>query len=303
MGKSNLIRPDFTEELVGFMIQSMLTVTRFPRAPFALIPLSKKQERIFGADAKIEALCPLYIQFKRSLAYPDFSNAGIIKDRKRMKVNCSPISLYFQLRAKKPSHKDFQHNILYDLKSKLDKNGTGKAFYTAPLFLNRNAYLFAVHTNAILNWRPWRWMWRDPFFFQEQEILTRTGSIRFQNVPSLREHIVIPPHAKVKNHKHKYSYLETGKDICFHEPTILENESNLGQTIYDFLGFSDGQPTTEMIQLEESLELLNSLSENILSDTEQNSNLRIMERWLEFGVKLYEEYEISQYMLVKLKKE
>ena len=61
MGKSLQIRPDFTEELVGFMIQTMLTVVRFPRAPFALIPLSKNEERIYGADAKIEAyLSTLY---------------------------------------------------------------------------------------------------------------------------------------------------------------------------------------------------------------------------------------------------
>jgi hypothetical protein len=36
MSKSNLITPDFTEDIVGFMIQSMLTITRFPRALFAM---------------------------------------------------------------------------------------------------------------------------------------------------------------------------------------------------------------------------------------------------------------------------
>jgi hypothetical protein len=163
MNKSNQIIPDFTEDLVGFMVQSMLTIAHFPRAPFAMVPLSKTQERINGADVKIESISPIYIQFKRSLAYPDFSTAQFIKDRKALKTSSSPRALYFELRAKKPKHKDFQHNILLDLKNKLDKAGSGKAFYTAPLFLNRTAYLLAVHMSSLFFWRPWHWFRHDPF--------------------------------------------------------------------------------------------------------------------------------------------
>ena len=139
MSKSNLIIPDFTEEIVGFMIQSMLTITRFPRAPFALVPLSKKDEVIYGADALIDSVSPIYIQFKRSFAYPDSSSSSIIKDRKKLKVNWSPRTLFFELRDKQPKHTDYQHNVLFDLKAKLDAAGKGKAFYAAPLFLNRTA--------------------------------------------------------------------------------------------------------------------------------------------------------------------
>ena len=78
MAKSNKIIPDFTEDMVAFMVQLMLTILRFPRAPLAMIPLSKKEERIFGADVKIESLSPLYIQFKRSFAYPDFTRAKFL---------------------------------------------------------------------------------------------------------------------------------------------------------------------------------------------------------------------------------
>ncbi len=303
MSKSNQITPDFTEDLVGFMVQSMLTIVRFPKAPFAMVPLSKSEERIYGADVRIESISPIYIQFKRSLAYPDYSSAQFIEDRKALKANCSPRTLYFELRAKKPKHKDFQHNILFNLKNKLDKAGKGKAFYTAPLFLNRTAYLLAVHVSSLLSWRPWHWYRHDPFFEQTQNILTQTGSIRFQNIPILREHIVIPPHAKVTTHKHRYSYLESGKEICFHEPTILDNGQNLGQTIYDFLKFRDGQPNTEMINLKESMSLLEDLSENIVSQKNISSNDQIIDRWLHFGEKLWKEYEIYQYMLIKLKNE
>lgn len=303
MSKSNHIIPDFTEDLVSFMVQSMLTITRFPRAPFAMVPLSKSEERIYGADVRIDSINPVYIQFKRSFAYPDYSTAKFIKDRKALNATCSPRTLYFELRAKKPKHKDFQHNILFDLKNKLDKTGKGQAFYTAPLFLNRKAYLSAVHTSSLFSWRPWHWFRHDPFFEEMQKILTHTGSIKFQNIPILREHIVIPPHTKVTTHKHRYSYLESGKEICFHSPTRLENEQNLEQTIYNFLRFRDGQPTTEMINLQDSLSLLAELSAIIDSENEVDSNEQIIDRWLNFGEKLWNEYEIYQLMLIKLKNE
>lgn len=303
MNKSNLIVPDFTEDIVGFMIQSMLTITRFPKAPFALVPLSKKDEVIYGADALIDAVSPLYIQFKRSFAYPDSSTSNIIKDRKKLKANCSPRTLFFELRDKQPKHIDYQHNVLFDLKTKLDAAGKGKAFYTAPLFINRTAYLLAVHMSSLLSWRPWHWFRFEPFYEGTQNILTSTGSIRFQNIPILKEHIVIPPHIRVTTHKHKYSYLETGKEVCFHDPTNLDNQSTLGQTIYDFLRFRDGRPTTEMINLNESISLLGSLQNEQLNEIQNGQNQSIINRWAEFGDKLRTDFDIYQFMLLKLKNE
>ncbi len=299
MSKSKLITPDFTEDLVGFMIQSMLTVIRFPKAPFALIPLSKRDEIIYGADAIIESISPLYIQFKRSFAYPDDSSSKIIKDRKNLNKNCSPRTLFFELRDKQPHHTDFQHNILFDLKTKLDSLGIGKAFYTAPLFLNRTAYLLAVHMSSILSWRPWHWLMHEPFYERSQDILTSTGSIRFQNIPILIDHIVIPPHTKVTTHKHKYSFLESGKEVCFHLPESLNGGQTLGQTIYDFLNFRDGQPTTEMTNFANSISLLKELSNGILEgETRQNES--IINRWLDFGEILSSQFEIYQFALVRL---
>lgn len=303
MSKSNLIIPDFTEEIVGFMIQSMLTITRFPKAPFALIPLSKKDEVIYGADAKIDSISPIYIQFKRSFAYPDLSSSTIITDRKKLNANFSPRTLFFELRNKKPNHKDYQHNVLFDLKTKLEAAGTGKAFYTAPLFLNRIAYLLAVHMSSLLSWNPCYWYMHEPFFEQAQNIFTSNGSIRFQNIPILKEHIVIPPHARVTTYKHKYSYLETGKEVCFHDPTYLDNQSTLGQTIYDFLKFRNGQPTTEMINLVESASLLNILQNELFEESQMGQYQSVINRWVEFGEKLRSEYDIFQFMLLKLKDE
>lgn len=301
MGNSNLITPDFTEDLVGFMIQSMLTIVRFPRAPFALVPLSKRDEIIYGADALIDSISPLYIQFKRSFAYPDFSTSKIIKDRRSLKSAYAPRALFFELRAKKPEHKDLQHNVLLDLKLNLDTSGKGRAFYTAPLFTNRSAYLLAVHMSSIFSWRPWHWFMHDPFYEHSQNIVSSTGSIRFQNVPILKEHITIPPHVRVKTHRHRYSYLESGREVCFHSPTKLDNGQNLGQAIYDFLKFRDGQPTTEMTSFSESITLLNQLKQNLYESNTLDRSDSIINSWADFGEKLRMDFDIYQFVLIKLK--
>lgn len=306
--KSNRIVPDFTEDFVSFMVQMILTITRFPRAPFALVPLSKQDERIYGADVKIESIAPLYIQFKRSFAYPEHSTASFLTDRRKLKLSNQNRVLYFELRDKQKGHTDFQHNILLDLRQRLNKGGTGNAVYAAPLFLNRTAYLLAVHTSSIIHWRPWHLFFDHPFFERNQNIVTHTGSIRFQNCPVLREHIAIPPHTKVTTSKHKYSYLETGQQVCFHSPSILDDQITLGQFIYDFMRFDNGQPARRMTNIFESANLLNELSnacfgESYPSQTDALNLPSIIDQWLDFGEKLKIIYDIDQYMLLKFRNE
>ncbi len=149
----------------------------------------------------------------------------------------------------------------------------------------------------------WHWFKHDPFYLQAQNIFTSTGNIRFQNIPILKEHIVIPPHTKVTTHRHKYSYLESGKEICFHDPTNIDYYATLGQAIYDFLKFSDGQPTTGMINLIESNSLLSRLREGILGETSLYQDPNIIGRWIEFGERLRTDFDIYQFMLLRLKKE
>ena len=302
MAKSHRMVPDFTEDLVSFMIQMMLTILRFPRAPFAMIPLSKKEERIFGADVKIDAIAPLYIQFKRSLAYPEFSGAKFLKERKKLHLSNSPIVLYFELRNKAKNHSDFQHNILFDLRNEIQREGIGDAIYTSPLFLNRSAYLLSLHLNSILSWRPWHLFSKQPFPAGHLDLVTNNGSIRFQNCPVLKDHISIPPHQMVSTHKHRYSYLESGEETCFHSPEIIGKASNLGQFIYDFIHFRDGRPNAELINIEQSIELLNKLNSHFFEKTKSGDEPEpILDKWLDFGDRLKRMYSIEQFMLIKFK--
>ncbi|HEY4198885.1 MAG TPA: hypothetical protein VGM63_25270 [Mucilaginibacter sp.] len=101
-------------------------------------------------------------------------------------------------------------------------------------------------------------------------------------------------------HKHKYSYLENGKAVCFHDPTNLDTQSTLGQTIYDFLKFQDGQPTTEMISLAESASLLNLLENGMVSETVGRQDQNLINRWADFGERLRNEFDIYQFMLLRL---
>lgn len=244
--------PDFTEETVGFAIESFLTLLSFPRHRFTVEPFSRAEERWLGADAhiagrNIRGFRPFYMQFKRPLAYPDFSPSRIVKDRKKLSLSVLPRSLFFSLREKKPGHTDYQHNILFDLRQSLINNNMGDAAYICPLFLERSTYRMNIYWAGL---RSWPRFWRDaPWDFEDVLINRSSGAIHFERIPTLSEHISIPPHAKVSTAKHKYSFNEAGSDLCFHSPVSLPDSSNslahfLNSIAQDFLR-PDGKITQD----------------------------------------------------------
>ena len=298
---SKLISPDFTENYVSLMVQSLLIGIFYPKAPFVLIPFLKSNEVKFSADAIVESVSPLYIQFKKSFAYPKDSKSKLITDRNKLKVNCSPKILFFNIKGKRIKQKDYQHNVLFDLKIKLDDSDQGEAFYTAPLLLNKGQYLKSIiESNFQSKFRFMNSFRNAPFHLKAQNIITSAEIIKFANMPILDEHIVVHPREKVTSHKHRYSYLETGNDVCFHEPTKLEINQILGQTIYDYLKIQNGQPTRKMTNLQKSASLLNTLQNELFEENKLEQSECIIERWLKFGEKLKIEYDIFQFMLVKI---
>jgi hypothetical protein len=154
--KGLLKRPDYTEELVGFAIEAFLAVASFPRYRFSIEPFSKLKERQYGADGcltdKIQHFKPFYMQFKRPYAYPQRSRSHVIKDRARLELTTSPISLFFELRKKKPNHTEYQHNILFKLREDLKSRNEGDAAYVCPLFLDRKHTDYA---SIYLRWSNW----------------------------------------------------------------------------------------------------------------------------------------------------
>lgn len=232
---------DFTEDTVGFALESFLSILSFPRLKFSIEPFSRGRERWLGADARlnghIAGFKPFYMQFKRPSAYPDVSIAKVITDRKTLKLPVVPRTLYFNLREKNPTHKDYQHNILYRLRQRLVKRKIGDAAYVCPLFLDRSAYRFHVHMAGL---RRWPRFWRiDPWELEDILIHRPSGTINFNAISVLSEHVSIPPHATVASAKHSYSFTERGTDLCFHSPLSLPEGNH---SLADFLTGVVGNP-------------------------------------------------------------
>lgn len=298
---------DFTEDVVGFALESFLAVMSFPRHRFSIEPFSRARERWLGADArlhgKMRGFRPFYMQFKRPSAYPDYSAAKVIEDRKTLKLQASPRALYFDLREKQTHHCDFQHNILFRLRQRLRVRQLGDAAYVCPLFLERSAYRLHLHWSGISLWpRFWRhhpWDW--------EEVLVNDGgrAFHFDRIPVLAEHITVPPHEKVSNAKHRYSFTEAGNELCFHSPEALpDGAMNLAAFLKALSdGFLDG---AKKIQPQEANEELRALMNDALSDgpealrliTEMDAEDPIG-NWFAWGDYLRLQFGIDQYALIR----
>lgn len=298
---------DYTEDVVGFALESFLTLLSFPRHRFTIEPFSRAKERWLGADARLHSelrgFRPFYMQFKRPSAYPDHSASGIIKDRKALGLQASPQALYFALREKRDGHKDFQHNVLLRLRQRLRARGLGDAAYVCPLFLDRSAYRFHLHWSGLWRWpRFWRF---DPWDLEDVLLTNGGNSIRFDRVPVLAEHITIPPHDKVASAKHRYSFTDTGADLCFHSPQMLpDGTTTLGKFLVAISeGFLDrGEKIQPQTANEELRLLIGATEDGDLPDAFTDA-LKIapddpIGNWLAWGDYVHHEYGIDQFALM-----
>jgi len=298
---------NFTEDTVGFALESFLSLLSFPRLKYSIEPFSRGKERWLGADARINGhmagFKPFYMQFKRPSAYPDFSTAKVITDRKALKLPISRRTLYFDLRQKRPTHQDYQHNILYRLRQRLVKRNAGDAAYVCPLFLERSAYRFHVHLAGLSRWpRVWR---LHPWDLEDILIHDLSGTVNYNAIPVLQEHVSIPPHDTVASAKHSYSFTERGTDLCFHSPLALpEGNRSLADFLTDVVG--NGRANEGFIPPESAQGMLRSLFSGVtdedrsglLPDNFPMSDEHGIESWLYWGDYLRNEYQIEQYAFV-----
>jgi hypothetical protein len=300
------LNPDYTEDVVGFALESYLTLLNFPRRRFSIEPFSRAKERWLGADARLHSAIrgfrPFYMQFKRPFAYPNGSRSNIIKDRRRLNLATAPHALFFPLRRKQPQQVDFQHNVLFKLRGKLRHWGIGDAAYVCPLFLNRSAYRHSLHWSGLLRWpRFWR---RAPWDLEEVLLADGGRTIRFENIPILAEHVAIPPHATVTAAAHNYSFTEDGSDLCFHSPEALPDgmsslASYLSTVAEGFLGSGD------KIRPDQAAARLTEIVSFILGTKEGGPTWSVdfgddpIGPWFAWGDHLSSNYKIEQYALVR----
>jgi hypothetical protein len=303
MGSGNRIDADFVEDEVALAIQSFLTVASFPFQRFTIELFSGRSERRLGADARltsrIAGFLPFYMQFKRPSAYPDFSNAKIVKHRKSLNLESQPRALYFSLRERMPHHDDFQHNILYRLRQGLITQGQGDAAYVCPLFLDRIPYMSEMHRMGVYRrmsfWRDSPWDWEDLLVNDNGQ------AIEFSRIPILREHVSIPPHALVTDAKHSYSFSENGTDLCFHSPKeVPELATSLAEFLTNLsLRFLSGDGKVSQSNAGDVLAKL--ARDATPAFVEQISGDDAIGDWLAWGHFLRTEYRIEQFAFIRWK--
>lgn len=191
-------------------------------SPFRLLDVD---EQSTGADKLYDRATAIYMQFKKSTG---LKSTKIVKPstrkgrspledirefREKHDLEQDP-TLFFQLRAKSKTALDLQHNVLLGY----ERPSWSRAIYVAPLLLNKSDYHGALHNSMS------RFL-LDPFFYRiRHSVLQKKWTSHFGAVPFLREHISIPPHERVADHNHYYAYSETGVDISWHSPSIIERE-------------------------------------------------------------------------------
>lgn len=227
--------------------------------PFRLLDID---EQIYGADKKFDCVIPIFMQFKKStgllspLAHPvskrkDRSRLEDIREWREAQGFDEFRSLYFKIHEKAKTAVDFQHNVLLSY----ERPPTTRALYVAPLSLNSDNY-FAQLTSSARELR-------HPFHYRyELEVWDRRSIVYFYEVPFLRAHISIPPHEKVVDANHYYSYSETATNVSWHSPLLInEGPSRLSDYLRNLIREIVATPESET-SLETAIETVLSIAEH-----------------------------------------
>ncbi|WP_314186144.1 hypothetical protein [Aggregatibacter kilianii] len=265
--------------------------------PFRLLDTDELKT---GADKEYKSICGglIYIQFKKSEGLRAVSeiqlsnriNRSKLEDIRKFRydnrLDDNP-TLYFKLRDKAKTASDFQHNILKNHHAPPN----AYAIYVAPLILDKNEYYNALFNSCHLYDRylldPFNWRMIDNYGIQV-----------IQHIPFLKNHVSIIPHEIVTNSNHYYAYSQTGTDISWHSPSILEYEPRrLSDFIYKL--FSDKQ-NEEMSSIANiAMNIIDILegtkSEFNFKNYKENPILLIKK----YGEWLKTNYSIKQFIIIK----
>lgn len=264
--------------------------------PFRLIT---SDESVTGADKEFpyDLGSLIYIQFKVSHGLKPISEIKV-SNRKNMselenireyrnenELEDNP-SLHFQLRAKAKTAKDFQHNVLMSY----NRPPISEAIYVAPLILKKKEY------GEILFQSSEKHRWLYPFYYRGDDY-SWTNYPRW--IPFLREHMSIVPHECVNTHEHYFSFSNTGVDLAWHSPTVLNREPS---RLSDFfaeklskLSFSE----KNWLLLEELEKEVNQITKQNLDSTDiEFSGKTALDRLQEHGKWLHTKYRIRQFLFL-----
>lgn len=263
--------------------------------PLRLIDID---EQLTGADKRYDAACTIYMQFKKSTGLHSSKEVSISKSGSRSRMEDirefralnnleeNP-SLFFQLRKKAEKAYHLQHNVLLSHEIK----GHSRAFYVAPLEIDKNIYYNTLFNNAIR-------FTGDPIRFRYYTAIRERTLVRYLNFsPFLREHVAITPHEHVQDHQHFYSYSKTGTDICWHSPLLIGSGpsrlSDVFSSIVDEAIVTAGESLASISRLSE---ITLDVSRQLGFDIQRGNNALEMLR--EHGRMLLSTYGIRQFVLL-----
>lgn len=255
-------------------------------------------EQKTGADKLYDRATIIYMQFKKSAGLKSIHDVaistlkrkspleGIRKFRDECQLDQDP-TLFFQLHPKAKNASDLQHNVLLGY----ERQPWSRAIYVAPLLLDKDSYhqaLFRSSDRFLL----------DPFYYRiGHSIHQRYWTSYFGSTPFLREHISIPPHERVLDHNHYYAYSESGTDISWHSPSIVERDaSRLSDFFVKLISTAVNEPDS-MLSLEVLSEKIAEISSNLGFQADKTSNSPI-EILGEHGRWLRDTYGIRQFILL-----
>ena len=265
--------------------------------PFRLLDID---EQVTGADKLFDRAALIFIQFKKSSGLKSTSSVkpSIRKNRSplesirefRSKYQLEDdLTLFFQLRQRASPDRELQHNVLLGY----ERPPFSRAIYVAPLLLDKTDYHRALHNSST------RFL-LDPFYYRTRHLVhTEHWVSRFGMVPFLREHVSIPPHEEVTDHNHYFAYSETGTDISWHSPSIVQREPSrlsdfLSKKIRSVFNDSDGMTSLEGLAAQvREISIHNGFLEGNQNNRESPIDyLRRHAKWLS------QTYEIRQFLLM-----
>lgn len=298
MGTSYIIEGDLTESQIEADVAQYLGWCS-PDLPFRLHDVS---EQLTGADKMSNVAVPIYIQFKKSTGLLPIgthslkrrANESQLQAIRRFRAHHglpdNP-TLFFELRKRAKGATDFQHNILLSHHCP----PSSFAIYVAPLDLNRRTYSEELCAGPRFLSDPWEW--------QFAELISSWGLgawlSRFDRQPFLRNHVSIPPHEQVSDHRHHYAYSTAGDSVTWHSPELLERGTS---RLSDFMSLRTRQLLSAGYDLpspEQGLEVANrflrSIDEapGILADGDGP-----IDRLHQYGVWLWKVHGIRQILLL-----
>lgn len=225
--------------------------------PFKLVDVD---EKLTGADKRLDVSVPIYMQFKKSTGLRKMpriklkprANESKLQRVRRFRRDhelTDDPSLYFQLRKQAKHAVDLQHNVLLGH----HRPGISHAIYVAPTILDRARY------NEELARGP---RFSDPWEFRpwliHHDVQQMYWLSRFERQPFLRCHVSITPHERVAHHRHYYAFSNAGDDVSWHSPEVLEGNNSLlsvymAQRVRELL--IEGEPPSVESCLDAALEL------------------------------------------------